>query len=87
MVCKYVVIKVNDKDNQTNALFGLQENHMVVIHEYKTQIPNTHKTEYISYTSTGELGYDGPLYDGFFHMTDKMLGPSPMRIKYSSYVS
>ena len=36
--------------------------------------------------STGELGYDGPLYDGFLHMTDDMLGPSPMHIKYSSYV-
>ena len=31
---------------------------------------------------TGELGYDGPLYDGFFHMTDDMLGPSPMHIQY-----
>ena len=36
--------------------------------------------------NTGELGYDGPLYDGFLHMTDDMLGPSPMQIKYSSYV-
>ena len=35
---------------------------------------------------TGELGYDGPLDDGFLHMTDDMLGPSPMHIKYSSYV-
>ena len=35
---------------------------------------------------TGELGYDGPLYDGFLHITDDMLGPSPMQIKYSSYV-
>ena len=34
----------------------------------------------------GELGYDGPLYDGFLHMTDDMLGPNPMHIKYSSYV-
>ena len=32
---------------------------------------------------TGELGYDEPLYDGFLHMTDDMLGPSPMHIKYS----
>ena len=38
------------------------------------------------FSSTGELGYDGPLYDGFLHMTDDMLGPSPMHIKYSSYV-
>ena len=37
-------------------------------------------------SSTGELGYDGPLYDRFLHMTDDMLGPSPMHIKYSSYV-
>ena len=35
---------------------------------------------------TGELGYDGPLYDRFLHMTDDMLGPGPMHIKYSSYV-
>ena len=35
---------------------------------------------------TGELGYDGPLYDGFLHMTDDMLGPSSLHIKYSSYV-
>ena len=32
--------------------------------------------------NTGELGYDGPLYDGSLHMTDDMLGPSPMHIKY-----
>ena len=35
---------------------------------------------------TGELGYDGPLHDGFLHMTDNMLGPTPMHIKYLSYV-
>ena len=36
---------------------------------------------------TGELGYDGPLYDGLLHMTVKnSLGPSPMHIKYVSYV-
>ena len=38
------------------------------------------------YIYTGELGYDGPLYDGLLHMTDNMLDPSPMHIKYSSYV-
>ena len=31
---------------------------------------------------TGELGYDGPLYDRLLAMTDDMLGPSPMHIKY-----
>ena len=36
--------------------------------------------------NTGELGYDEPLYDGFLHMTDDMLGLSPMHIEYSSYV-
>ena len=36
--------------------------------------------------NTGELGYDGPLYDRFLHMTDDMLGPSSMHIKYLSYV-
>ena len=41
---------------------------------------------YLFATYTGELGYDGPLYDGFLHMTDDMLGPRPMHIKYSSYV-
>ena len=46
---------------------------------------NTHKKVVLS-GNTGELGYDGPLYDGFLHMTDNMLGPSPMHIKYSSYV-
>ena len=35
---------------------------------------------------TGELGYDGPLYDKLLSMTDNMLGPSPMHIKYVSYV-
>ena len=30
--------------------------------------------------TTGELGYDGPLYDGLLAMTDDMLGPSPMHI-------
>ena len=28
----------------------------------------------ISFNNTGELGYDGPLYDRFLHMTDDMLG-------------
>ena len=32
--------------------------------------------------STGELGYDGPLYDVLLAMTDDMLGPSPMHINY-----
>ena len=36
--------------------------------------------------NTDELGYDGPPYDGSLQMTDDMLGPSPMHIKYSSYV-
>ena len=40
----------------------------------------------IHFDTTGELGYDGPLYDGLLHMTDDMLGPSPMHTKYSSYV-
>ena len=38
------------------------------------------------FMSTGGLGYDGPLYDRFLHMTDDVLGPSTMHIKYSSYV-
>ena len=35
---------------------------------------------------TGELGYDGPLYDRLLSMMDDMLGPDPMHIKYVSYV-
>ena len=35
--------------------------------------------------STGELGYDGPLYDRLLPMKDNMLGPSPKLIKYVSY--
>ena len=37
-------------------------------------------------SNTGELGYDGPHVRRILHMTDDMLGPSPMHIKYSSYV-
>ena len=36
--------------------------------------------------NAGELGYDGPLYDRLLAMTDDMLVPSPMHIKYVSYV-
>ena len=39
-----------------------------------------------SFICTGELGYDGPLYDGFLHIMDDMHGPSPMHTNYSSYV-
>ena len=35
---------------------------------------------------TGELAYDRPLYDRLLDMTDDMLGPSPVHIKYVSYV-
>ena len=38
------------------------------------------------FENTGELGYDGPLYNGLLSMTDNMLGSSPMHIKYVSYV-
>ena len=46
---------------------------------------NRPKSSTSLFDDTGELGYDGPLYDGFLHMTDDMLGPSPIHIKYSSY--
>ena len=46
---------------------------------------STHKGHLVP-LDTGELGYDGPLYDGFLHMMVNMLGPSPMYIKYLSYV-
>ena len=38
------------------------------------------------YRNTGKLGYDGPLYDRLLAMTNYMLCPSPMHIKYGSYV-
>ena len=48
-------------------------------------VNSTHRETLFSFkvllkTSTGELGYDEPLYDGFSHMTDDMLGPSPMHL-------
>ena len=43
-------------------------------------------TFYSIVSNTGELGYDGPLYLGLLSMTDIMLGPSPMHIKYVSYM-
>ena len=36
--------------------------------------------------TTGELGYDGPLYNRLLSMTYNMLGLSPTHIKYVSYV-
>ena len=35
-----------------------------------------------SSSDTGEPGYPGPLYARLLAMTDNMLGPSPMHIKY-----
>ena len=40
-----------------------------------------HKNVLYVEVCTGELGYDGPLHDIILHMTDDMLGPSPMHIK------
>ena len=40
----------------------------------------------IERVNTGELGYDRLLNDGLLYMTEDMLGPNPMHIKYSSYV-
>ena len=51
-----------------------------------TPSPKTALTQSQLVSCTGELGYDGLLYDRFLHMTDDMLGPSPMHIKHSSYV-
>ena len=36
--------------------------------------------------NTGKLAYDRPLYARLLAMTDDMLGPSPMHIKYVLYV-
>ena len=38
------------------------------------------------YLSTGELGYDGPQYDILLPMTDDVRSPSPMHIKYVTYM-
>ena len=35
---------------------------------------------------TDDLGFDRPLYDRILPMTDDMLRPDPMHIKYVSYV-
>ena len=51
----------------------------------KSSYEDFHHWHFLQIT-TGELGYDRPLYDGFFHMKDDMLGPSPMHIKNLSYV-
>ena len=54
---------------------------------YNTSSVDLNRSRYPSTldAATGELGYDGPLYDRSLHMTDDMLGPSPMHIKYLSY--
>ena len=39
-----------------------------------------------SYQNAGKLAYDRPLYARLKYMMDDMLGPSPMHIKYVSYV-
>ena len=44
------------------------------------------RTNLVLDKNTGELAYDSPLYAGPLSMTDDMLGPSPMHIKYVSYV-
>ena len=55
-----------------------------VIPYHYVSYSNTKSSE--DFPNTGELGYDVPLYDGSLHMTDDMLDPSSMHIKYSSYV-
>ena len=47
---------------------------------------NNYSSNIFCRLTAGELGYDGPLYDRFLSITDNMLGPSPMHIKYVSYV-
>ena len=41
-----------------------------------------HRIYRYTYIYIGELGYDKPLYDGLLSITDDMLGPIPMHIKY-----
>ena len=65
---------------------GWQENYFVEKAPKATLLSKAHKPYEKLFIYTGELGYDGPLYDGFLHMTDNMLGHSPMHIKYLSYV-
>ena len=43
-------------------------------------------SRFLSLGDTGKLGYDRPLYDRLLSMTDDMLGPSTMHIKYVSYL-
>ena len=45
-----------------------------------------HESSVMIHIDTGELGYDGPLYNRLLSMTYDMLGPSHMHIKYVSYV-
>ena len=56
------------------------------INTLKLNQPSWYCLSQVLYTETtyniGELGYDGPLFNGFLHMTDDMLGPSPINIKY-----
>ena len=78
----------NRPQQRSKPELGLKHQHQH--HSLATYIES--ETEY-SYTNclcysfgyTGELGYDGPLHDGFLHMTDNMPCPSPMHIRYSSY--
>ena len=46
----------------------------------------TNKPANTTSDNTCKLAYDGPLHAILLAMTDDMLGPSPMRIKYVSYV-
>ena len=52
-----------------------------------TNIVSVYCIARVGLDTTGELGYDRPVYNGLSSMTDDKLGPSPMHIKYVSYVS
>ena len=85
--------KVNLKYTECSFPVGQARCNFHLPHSYNLQIllaqgngASTNVEPWPLNITTGELWYDGPLYSGFLHMTDDMLGPSLMHIKYSSYV-
>ena len=85
-VLAYVPTKGYKSMYQLARLLGLKNNSISIIANRRKAIYLIKLQLHMTIPYAGELGYDGPLYDRFLHMTDNMLGPSLMHIKYSSYV-
>ena len=51
----------------------------LIVSKVYVRFANIQHSGVYQYVFTGELGYDGPLYDGL--LSDDMLGPSPMHMK------